>query len=87
MSDCERDYKTQRILKIYVRITGGERPNKSALAKEYGVSRKTIQRDISDIRYFLEENCGLTIKYLRKTDIYSLEPYSPENEEAVNEEN
>ena len=54
--------KTQRVLSIYTRLTGGYLINKAEEAQNYGVNERTIQRDIDDIRDFMEsetENTGI----------------------------
>ena len=49
------DYgKTQRVLSIYTRLAGGYLINKAEEAQNYGVNERTIQRDIDDIRDFME---------------------------------
>ena len=53
MSDS-RDKKF-RGLEIYDRLRRGERLVKENLANEYGVSLKTIQRDIDELRDYLFE--------------------------------
>ncbi len=57
------DYgKTQRVLSIYTRLAGGYLINKAEEAQNYGVNERTIQRDIDDIRDFMEsetENTGI----------------------------
>lgn len=47
--------KTFRALEIYDRFRRGEKLLKENLATEYGVSLKTIQRDIEELRYYLYE--------------------------------
>ena len=52
--DNSRDKKF-RGLEIYDRLRRGERLVKEDLANEYGVSLKTIQRDIDELRDYLFE--------------------------------
>lgn len=47
--------KAFRALEIYDRLRRGEKLLKENLANEYGVSLKTIQRDIDELRYYLYE--------------------------------
>ena len=54
MKVMQRD-KTFRALEIYDRFRRGEKLLKENLATEYGVSLKTIQRDIKELRYYLYE--------------------------------
>lgn len=51
MADGEN--KGQRLLGIFDRLSRGETISKEALAREYGVTEKSIQRDIDDIRSYL----------------------------------
>ncbi len=66
-------YKSFRLLNIYEKLNRGEVVLKSDLSEEFGVSNKTIQRDISDLRaYFLEKNYS-EIKYNKEKGTYYLE--------------
>ena len=47
--------KNIRILDIYARLCEGRAINKAEDAKKFGVDARTIQRDIDDIRIFLDE--------------------------------
>lgn len=49
--------KAKRILEIYTKLRLGKRVCKAALSKAYGVSQRTIQRDITDIQCFLQDQC------------------------------
>lgn len=51
MADGEN--KGQRLLGIFDRLSRGETISKEVLAREYGVTEKSIQRDIDDIRSYL----------------------------------
>ena len=48
--------KASRILKIYTDLINGEIVSKNEAVEKYGVSPRTIQRDIDSIRDFLGEN-------------------------------
>lgn len=52
--DKEKDFihKHDRVLEIYSRLLAGEVIQKQELAEEYGVSERSIQRDIDSIRDF-----------------------------------
>ena len=50
----EKD-KSKRVLGIYTRLINGSIIRKAEEAFRYGVNERTIQRDIDDIRKFLEE--------------------------------
>ena len=63
------DKAMRRIYEIFQRAYDGETINMKELAIEFGVSEKTIQRDIDDIRsYISNENYGdyEEIKYNKK---------------------
>lgn len=70
--------KVDRTLGIYTRLMGGYIVSKIEEAQRYGVNERTIQRDIDDIRNFLEtevENSGIinSIIYDRYEKGYKLE--------------
>ena len=46
--------KIQRVLGIYKKLINGEIVNKIEEANDYGVNERSIQRDIDDIRCFME---------------------------------
>lgn len=48
--------KNTRILDLYAKLIAGKLINKQEDAIKYNVSEKTIQRDINDIRNYLEED-------------------------------
>lgn len=65
--------KNPRILQIYTMLLRGESVSKESLAREYEVSEKSIQRDIEDLREFLEDTMpGVTLRYSGKKRQYSL---------------
>lgn len=49
-------HKNYRILSLYSRLIKGEVIHKSKEAENFGVNKKSIQRDIDDLRHFIEEN-------------------------------
>jgi len=65
-----------RLLNIYERLNKGEFVEKEQLARGFGVTPKTIQRDISDLRAYLAEthfsDSEVAIKYDKKTNSYYL---------------
>lgn len=70
--------KVHRILDLYSRIQDGQIINKAEEAVRYGVNERSIQRDIDDIRSYLETNTnksGLfnTVIYDRSLKGYRLE--------------
>lgn len=72
MADGEN--KGQRLLGIFDRLSRGEIISKEALAQEYGVTEKSIQRDIDDIRSYLSAAAGgpADIRYDRQEKGYRL---------------
>ena len=54
MKNTQED-KAGRILSLYSRLSEGRVVNKTEEAERYGVSLRTIQRDISDIQNYLQE--------------------------------
>ena len=50
--------KVERILGIYTKLLNGDIVNKAEEANNYGVNERSIQRDIADIRKFLDQNTG-----------------------------
>jgi len=80
--------KAFRILSIYERLNKGEFLVKVQLAKYYGVTLKTIQRDIEDLRaYFAETHFAeneVAIKYDKTRNGYYLVKF--EREWLTNEE-
>ncbi len=87
------DYKGNkafRLLNIYERLNKGEKISKRQLADEFGISLKTVQRDIDDLRAYLSENhfdeSGTAILYNKSKNTYHLVRCVYEwltNEEAV----
>ena len=65
-----------RLLSIYERLNKGELVNKETLAMDFGVSLKTIQRDIDDLRAYLTEThfteSEVSIKYDKAQNGYYL---------------
>lgn len=47
--------KSARLLDIYARFMSGQILNKQSLASEYGVTTRSIQRDVESLRFFLME--------------------------------
>ena len=77
MEDIKND-KTARILNLYTKLINGYTVNKAEEAQNSGVNERSIQRDIDDIRNFLENeavNSGFinSIIYDRMEKGYRLE--------------
>lgn len=69
--------KKNRMLEIFLRTILGEEINVRELADDYGVSTKSITRDISEIRNFLYDKRELSnftdLKYSGSSKTYSIE--------------
>ena len=70
--------KIERVLSIYSKLLSGEIINKAEQAKNFEVNERTIQRDINDIRDFMDaniENTGIvnSVFYDRDERGYRLE--------------
>lgn len=69
--------KKTRILDIFYRAMRGEKIKVSALAGEYGVSEKSISRDLAEIKNFLadspEQFAGMELQYDYGEKAYRLE--------------
>lgn len=52
---CYKSSKNNRVLDLYVRLSEGKGINKTEEAQRFGVDERSIQRDIDDIRAFLDE--------------------------------
>lgn len=81
--------KYDRILSLYAMLNTGEVIHKSDIASEFGVTERTIQRDIDDIRAFYYNNtldigCGKNIVFDRTHQGYRL--VDNENEMLTNSE-
>lgn len=85
-----RENKGFRLLNIYERLNKGERVSKQRLAEDFGVSVKTIQRDIDDLRAYISEthftDFEASVRYDRAKNCYYLVRLEREwvtNEEAL----
>ena len=70
--------KIMRVLGIYTKLINGEVVNKSEEARYYNVNERSIQRDIDDIRNYMDmqvENTGIinSVVYDRVERGYRLE--------------
>lgn len=54
--DIQNTDKIERVLHIYSKIMDGGLVKKSELAEKFGVNERSIQRDIDDIRNYMQEN-------------------------------
>ena len=65
--------KSARLLAIYARLLSGEALNRVALAGEYGVTVRSVQRDIESLRCFLaEQHLSQDVIYDRRERAYRL---------------
>lgn len=70
--------KNERVLNLYTRFCEGKTINKAEEAERFGVDERSIQRDIDDIRAFLDERSlsgtdTRTIEYNRLKKCYIME--------------
>ena len=70
--------KVDRILDIYTRLLSGKKVNLTEIAYEYGVSERSVQRDINDIRNFYDNEASSdgyenNVKYISEKKSYVLE--------------
>ena len=70
--------KMQRVLGIYTKLMGGYLVNKAEEALNYQVNERSIQRDIDDIRHYLDSDISATgivnsVVYDHKEKGYRLE--------------
>jgi len=61
-----------RMLKMYDLVSRGEPLKKSFLMEQFGVTAKTFQRDLEDLRGYIAETGGGAIKYSKADDAYYL---------------
>ena len=78
MKEEIKEDKISRVLQIYAKLSDGYVVNKAEEAQRYGVNERSIQRDIDDIRNFLDtdsERTGVvnSIIYDRQEKGYRLE--------------
>lgn len=81
-SERESTDKIERVLGIYSKLLDGSVINKAEEAVNYGVNERSIQRDIDDIRNFMDQsiiNSGIAnfVVYDRQEKGYRLEQNSP----------
>ena len=55
MEQQSAEVKSARLLDLYARFTSGQTLNRQKLADEYGVTTRSIQRDMESLRCFLME--------------------------------
>ena len=70
--------KVDRILDIYTRLLSRKKVNKTEMAHKYGVSERSVQRDINDIRNFCDNEASTDgyenyVKYSSEKKSYALE--------------
>lgn len=77
---AENGLKKERILGIFYRLMQGERVDVKSLSQEYGVSYKSISRDIGEIRIFLADNRDIVknmeLKYSRDLKTYRIDNHN-----------
>ena len=56
MREAAKTDKINRVLQLYAKLSDGYIINKTEEAELYGVDERSIQRDIDDIRNFLDND-------------------------------
>lgn len=69
---ADNDDKAFRLLRLHSMLMRGGEIRKDDIAAEYGVSDKTAQRDIDDLRTYLSEDSGASVEYDRSARAYRL---------------
>lgn len=65
--------KSRRLLAMYSGLASGQTLNKAALAREYNITERSVQRDIASLRCFItEQQLPQEIIYDRKSDGFRL---------------
>ena len=65
--DGEKNQKIERVLDLYTKLLSGVLINKSEEARNHGVNTRSIQRDIDDIRSFLDMTGAAAVTVWRRT--------------------
>lgn len=67
-------FKTDRVLRIYFELAQGRALTKRGLAQQFGVTERSIQRDLSALRCFLaEQGTGQNLVYDKAIGGYYLQ--------------
>lgn len=82
----ENGNKIERVLSIYTRLLNGALVNKAEEAARFDVNERSIQRDIEDIRAFLDTNMG-DVGYSQLVYDYSVKGYHLERVRKINLKN
>ena len=71
--------KSDRVLRIYIKLVQGEALTKKELAQEFHVTERSIQRDLGALRCFLEEqDVGQEIVYDKLSCGYRIQDVAPQ---------
>ena len=62
----EKEDKIQRVLDLYTRLLKGDIIYKKEEAVKFGVTEKSIQRDINNVRVYLSNT---TVKHRKANDV------------------
>ena len=72
----EKEIKTGRLMELFIRALKGEALSVKELSEEYGVSTRSITRDINDLKAFLSDNQDILgyaeLEYSGKDHNYNL---------------
>jgi len=68
--DSSSELKSMRLLTMYGRLLDGKIIRKKDLAAEFGITQRSVQRDMETLRiFFAEEMMGREILYQEETYI------------------
>lgn len=85
--DTSAEAKSMRLLAMYVRLLDGKILKKAELAEEFGITQRSVQRDMESLRLFLaEEMLGREIiydSYARGYRLYHMAPKGLTNSEIL----
>lgn len=74
MTDSYSEAKSMRLLTMYSRLSDGKLLRKSELAQEFGITNRSVQRDLETLRLFLaEEMLGRELVYDSRERGYKLD--------------
>lgn len=78
MDDFPKTDKITRVLTLYQQLSSGQDVNKAYFSLMHGISERSFDRDIEDIRLFLSESySGNNLLYNKETGAYRLSGNQP----------
>lgn len=78
--------KVTRMLMLYQKLNRGNAINKLNYAMEFGITERSFDRDMADMRCFLSETfSGVELKYFKEENEYRLDDPSPRRKIGIGE--